>query len=208
MNMRREVARRCGSPRGTVSSSCLVRDSVRLGDAPAPRGCRPRISSRASRRQRLVDAAGHHPRRVDALAGQPLDDLLAELPQPDAVARELRVGRDHAEDVARGRVGVHAEQQVGRGQVEEAQRVRLHDLREVEDAAQVGRRLRDAHGQDGVARLGRGDQVAHRADAADARHQRRHLVERPPFAELLEAAELRDVELARPPRGPARPGGW
>ena len=37
--------------------------------------------------------------------------------------------------------------------------------------------------------------MAHRADAADARHQRRHLVERPAFAEFLEAAELRDVEM-------------
>ena len=37
--------------------------------------------------------------------------------------------------------------------------------------------------------------MAHRADAADARHQRRHLVKRPAFAELLEAAELGDVEV-------------
>ena len=35
----------------------------------------------------------------------------------------------------------------------------------------------------------------HRADAADARHQRRHFVERPSFAELFEAAELGHVEV-------------
>ncbi len=37
-------------------------------------------------------------------------------------------------------------------------------------------------------------EVAHRADAAGARRQRRHLAVGPPFAELLEAAELREVE--------------
>jgi hypothetical protein len=49
---------------------------------------------------------------MDALAGQPLDDLLAELAQADAVFGHGGVGLDHAEDVARGRVGIHAEQQV------------------------------------------------------------------------------------------------
>ena len=43
--------------------------------------------------------------------------------------------------------------------------------------------------------LGRGDQVRHRADAADARHQAGHLVERTAFGKLLEAAHLRDVEV-------------
>ncbi len=36
--------------------------------------------------------------------------------------------------------------------------------------------------------------MADRTDTADARHQRRHLVERPPFAEFLESAKLGDVE--------------
>ncbi len=50
------------------------------------------------------------------------------------------------------------------------------------------------HRQQRVAGLGRSDQMADRADAADARHQRRHLVKRAAFAKLLEAAELRDVK--------------
>ena len=54
---------------------------------------------------------------------------------------------------------------------------------------------RDPHGQDRIAGLGRGDQVADRADPADARHERRHLRERAALAELLEAAELGDVEI-------------
>ena len=176
------------------SSSCLMRDSavsvVRIASG-MPREDRVACGGR----QRRVDAAGHDPRRVDALAGHQLDGLLAELAQTDAAPREVRVGGEHADEVARRRVAVHAEQQVRRRQVEEAERVRLHDLREVQDAAQVGRGLRDPHRENRVARLRRRDQVADRADAAGARHQRRHLVERPALAQLLEAAELRDVEL-------------
>ncbi len=37
--------------------------------------------------------------------------------------------------------------------------------------------------------------MRHRADAADARHQAGHLVERPAFAEAFEAAHLRDVKV-------------
>jgi hypothetical protein len=79
--------------------------------------------------------------------------------------------------------------------VEEAQRVRLDDLRQVHQPPQRLGRRRDGHGQDLVARLGRGQQVADRADAADPRRQAGHLEERPAFAELLEAAELRHMEL-------------
>ena len=99
------------------------------------------------------------------------------------------------EDVAAGRIGVHPEQQVRRRQVEEAERVRLDQLGQVDDATQVGGRLRDLDRHDRVARLGRGDQVADRADPADPGHQARHLVERPALAQLLEAPELGDVEL-------------
>src|SRR5579862_7902357 len=37
--------------------------------------------------------------------------------------------------------------------------------------------------------------MAHRADAADARHQRRHLVKRAPLRQLFKAAKLRNVEV-------------
>ena len=87
------------------------------------------------------------------------------------------------------------EQQIGRRQVEEAQGVGLDDLGQVHHPAQAHGDRRDGDGQDLVARLGRGDQVADRADAADAGHQRRHLVERAPLADPLEAPELRDVEM-------------
>ena len=50
------------------------------------------------------------------------------------------------------------------------------------------------HGQDAVAGLGRGHQVADRADAADAGAEPGHLPERPAHAEALETAKLGDVE--------------
>src|SRR5262249_41623146 len=39
--------------------------------------------------QRLADAAGHRPGRVDLAPSQRLDDLLAELPQADATAGQF-----------------------------------------------------------------------------------------------------------------------
>ena len=140
-------------------------------------------------------APGHHPGRVDALAPDRLDHLLAEAAQPDPVAGQLRVGPQHPEQVPAGRLGVEAEQQIRRGQVEEAEGVGLHDLGQVQDPAQVGPGRGRLGGQDLVAGLGRGDQVADRADAADAGHDRRQLVHRPALADALEAAELGDVEV-------------
>ena len=131
---------------------------------------------------------------MDALPGQSLDHLLAELAQRDAVLGQLRMVLDDADDVAPRRIGIEAEQQVGRREMEEAQRMRLDDLAAMHDLAQLRRGRRNAHAHDRVAGLGRGEQVADRADAADARGDRRHLVERPALAELLEAAQLRDVE--------------
>ena len=52
----------------------------------------------------LADAAGHDPGGVDALAGEPFDDLLAELAQADAVAGDSGVGFGYAEEVALGGV--------------------------------------------------------------------------------------------------------
>ncbi len=109
-------------------------------------------------------------------------------------AGQIGVGRDQAEHVPRRRVAVEAEQQVRPAQVEEAQGVGLDDLGQVHQAAQLVGGRGDVHRQDAVARLGRGQQVADRADPADARRDRRHLPEGPALAEALEAAELGHVE--------------
>ena len=102
---------------------------------------------------------------------------------------------DHAQHVARGGIGIEAQQQVGRGEMEEAERVRLDELAAVQQLAQQDRGFRNLHRHDRVAGLHRRQQMAHRANAADARGDPRHLVERPAFAELLEAAHLRHVKL-------------
>ena len=79
--------------------------------------------------------------------------------------------------------------------MEEVQRVRLHDLAVVQQAAQLlgGRRQRAVAG-DEVHRLGRGEEVADRADAAEPLHRDRHLPVRPALDEDLEAAKLDDVQ--------------
>ena len=140
-------------------------------------------------------AAGDRPGRVDLLAAEHLDDLLAELAQPDAGAGQVRVRLDDADDVALRDRRVPADQEVGGAEVEEAQGVALGELAHVHQAAQLVGRRRNLDGEDLVARLGRGEQVADRADAAGAGGDRRHLPEHPALAELLEAAELDDVEL-------------
>ena len=140
--------------------------------------------------ERCIHPAGHDPGRVDASAGQAFDHLLAESAQADAVAGELQVRGRNAEEIACCRRVVHAQQQVRGAEVEPAERVALDELAEVEDAPQVGRGLGDAHRQQLVTGLGRGQDVAHRADAADACGQRRHLEVRPADHELLEAADL------------------
>ena len=94
-------------------------------------------------------------------------------------------------------LGTEAEQQVGRGQVEEMQRVRLQDLAVVHQPAQFlgGRRQPRCHRADDlVQRLGRGQVMRHRADAAQALHHHRHFPIRPALDEFFEAAEFDDVQ--------------
>ncbi len=78
--------------------------------------------------------------------------------------------------------------------MEETECMGLHNLRQVKDGSQLDGRGRNARRQNRVAGFGRGHQVAHRANAADPRHQRGHFVERPALAELFKAAELRYVK--------------
>ena len=66
----------------------------------------------------------------------------------------------------------------------------------------------DVDRQQRVAGLGRGQQVADRADAADAGGDDRHLAEGAALAELLEAAELGDVEAGVGHLRRRRRGGW
>gem|GEM_PF-3748968 len=73
--------------------------------------------------QAAVDASGNAVPRVDLLASQGLDQLLAELAKHDALHRQVREFRDKADDVADSRVGIKPEKQVRARQMEEAQGV-------------------------------------------------------------------------------------
>ncbi len=117
--------------------------------------------------ERLVDAAGNDAGAMDALAGDMPDDLLAELAGQNALLGEIRKGGGDAQDVALGDFALEAEQQVRRRKMKEMQRVGLDDLAVMQQAAQLlrGRGQRPVAGDD-VHRLGRREQVAHRADAA------------------------------------------
>ncbi len=73
--------------------------------------------------------------------------------------------------------------------------VRLHDLAEVDHPPQVLTRGGRLDGEDVVDGLGRCDQVADGADAADAGHDGRHLVDGASLRDALEATELGHVEV-------------
>ena len=190
---RREVRERFDFV-GEVPDNGLPESERALHDRHSRGQIGQRLLSRL-RIQRGVDAAGHRPRRVNTLPCEPLDHLLAELAQRYPVPKRVRLLLEKPGHVALGRIGIHAKQEVRRRQVEERERMRLHELGHVEQFAQLGRGGRDPHGHDRVAGLGRGEEVADRADAADSRRDRRHLVVGPALDELLEAADLGHVEL-------------
>ncbi len=148
-----------------------------------------------SRGERLGDAAGDYPPGMDALGAEQLDDVLAEAAQSDAGQAQVGPCGGDAEDVARRGVGLHAQQQIRRGEMEEAQGVRLDHLGHIQQAAQLRGGMRNADRHDGFAGLGGGQQVRDRADAADARREAGHLVKRAAFTELLKAAHLGDVKV-------------
>ena len=132
---------------------------------------------------------------MDTLLRQPLDDLQTEFPQLDAQARQLGMLLDDADHVALGGIGVHAEQQIGRREIEETERMRLHELRAVQQLPQLNGSRRNPHCQNAVAGFGGCQQVAHRANTAYPRGDAGHFVEGAPLGKLFESTRLGDVEL-------------
>ncbi len=142
-----------------------------------------------------VDAAGTGAGALDALAGRDADDFLAEAAQQHAALGRFRMGHGDADDVALGHIAVEAEEQVRRTEVEEVQRVRLQHLAVVHQATHLFRRRRQFFGaDDDIERLGGGQMVRHRADAAQALDHDRHFPIRPALDEFLEAAKFDDVQ--------------
>src|SRR5262249_7772621 len=78
--------------------------------------------------------------------------------------------------------------------MEEAECMRLNDLRQVHQPAQLLRRRGNADGDNLVPGSCRSDQVADRADTANAGSQPGHFPEGPPDAKALEPAEFADVK--------------
>jgi hypothetical protein len=126
----------------------------RLEQSQGVLGCRAGLGCKAAHLvpllhgQGAADAAGGRPRRVDALAAERRDDLLAERPQPNAAARQVGVGPGQAEDVPGLGRALEAEHPVGRAEVEDAQGVRPNDLGEVEQPPQLRRGRWDVHRHD------------------------------------------------------------
>jgi hypothetical protein len=79
-------------------------------------------------------------------------------------------------------------------EVEKMQHMALHHLAVMHQPAHLLRRGRQCRRRDHVHRLGRGEVVADRADAAQPLHDDRHLPQQPAADEALEAAELDDVQ--------------
>ena len=69
---------------------------------------------------------------MDALARRDADHFLPVFAQQHALLGQPGFGGGDADDVALRDFGIETEQQVGRGQMEEVQRVRLQDLAEMQ----------------------------------------------------------------------------
>src|SRR5579859_4474639 len=109
--------------------------------------------------ERLIDAARHRPSRMDPFAGQQLNDALTELAEGHPIGANLRMALRDMQDASLLGIGIHTEQQIRGGEIEEAERVRLDKLRQIQNAPQVRRDRRNLHGEDSVACLRRSDEV-------------------------------------------------
>ncbi len=81
--------------------------------------------------------------------------------------------------------------------MKKAESMGLHDLRKIENPTQLFRGLRDLDGHNRIAGFGRGYEMRNGANAANARHQRRHFIKRTAFAQLLKAPKLSHMEMSR-----------
>jgi len=144
----------------------------------------------------LAHPPGEGPDGMDRFAGHHLDELVAGAPHLDDLAADLDAHLvDDAQDVALGRRGVRPHDEVRPAQGVEMGRVVGHVEDSVEKLPQELGRAGQVDVIDRVAGLGRGHHVRFRTDAANARRDPRHLLDRTADAELLEAAEFRDLEI-------------
>ncbi len=132
---------------------------------------------------------------MDFLARCRLDDFLPELAHQDRTAAEFGVFAQDFKDVAPRGWGVETKEQIGRGEVEEVEHMALHHLSVMHEPAHLFRRGgQDIDAHDLVHRLGRGEVMADRADAAETLDDDRHLPQKPTVDEAFKAAEFDDVK--------------
>ena len=131
---------------------------------------------------------------MNPLAADKFDDLLADFPQPYPVSGDLRIDLDQAHDVSFGRIGVHAQQQIRRGQIEETEGMGLDECAAVEQSPEYQGGFRGMNAEDGIAGLTGGQRMTDRTDAADPFGDGRHLVVGPAFAQFLKPPELGDMK--------------
>jgi hypothetical protein len=87
----------------------------------------------------VVDPARDCAGRMNLAAAGRLDDLLPEFADEDRPFADLRETVEHRDNVALFRRRVEAEQKVGRGQMEDVQRIRLQHLTVVHKSASFWR---------------------------------------------------------------------
>ena len=148
----------------------------------AGQGTRHAPGQPEDRMDRLARHRGHQVAQLLADADHLLADLEAHLV-------------DDAEDVPLGRRRIRADDEIGPAEEEEVQRVVFDHEGVVEELADLPAGGRRVHLVEVVEGLRRGHVVGHRADAADARGDLRHVLDAPPLDELLEAAQLRHLEV-------------
>ena len=146
-------------------------------------------------RKSLPHSAGDGPGRMDGLCAKHSDDILTECAQLDAFYRQVRELLDQSDYVASGRVALHSEQQVGRAQVKEAERVALRVLSVIDQTAQLICRRRNPGAQNAVAGFCGCQHMTDRANTADSHGDARHFRESAPHTKLLETPELDHLEL-------------
>ena len=151
-----------------------------------------------------ADAAGQAPVGMDGPAAHELDQGVAVAAHLEHLAGDVHADLlDHAEDVALGGRGGGADDEIRPAQGVKMRGVvgRVEDA--VEQLAEFFGRRRRIDVEHGVQGLGGRHVVGLGADAADAGGQVGHVLGRPPHAELLEAAQLGNLQIGSWPRRPA-----
>ena len=143
-----------------------------------------------------ADAAGQAPVGMHGAAADHLDQVVAVAAHLEHLAGDVHADLlHHAEDVALGGRGGGADDEVRPAQGVEVRGVVGGEEDAVEQLAELLGRRRRIDVEQGVQGLGGRHVVGLGTDAADAGRQVGHVLGRPAHAELLEAAQLRNLQV-------------